>query len=246
MFSFDTLASPPPRVMAPPVEPQVLEDQPEQIVFEASSFMTPPFDASVSDQRVIGPPFVRKFMLAAVRTLRLDFNTKALFAPVTVMFAPAVKSLDEPVAVSATGPEALIAPVGDTTPPVMLTPPPLAVKVPAPEYVPETETEIEVPAVTFLANVAEPPEDDTCTDPDVEEIVALEAEVVVMFPDPDNEMPLDARKIPVGAMVDPPATEMVPAEFMVADDVNVVVGEKLMFPELVVVIAKSTDCAPPL
>jgi hypothetical protein len=47
-------------------------------------------------------------------------------------------------------------------------------------------------------------------------------------------------------MVDPPATEMVPAEFMVADDVNVVVGEKLMFPELVVVIAKSTDCAPPL
>jgi hypothetical protein len=246
MFSLLALTAPPPKVIAPPVDPQEPEDHPEQMVLVAANLIPPPFDASVSDQRVIGPAFVRKLMLAAVRTLRLDFNTKALFAPVTVMFAPAVKSLDEPVAVSATGPEALMAPVGDTTPPVMLTPPPLAVKVPAPEYVSETETEIEVPAVTFLANVAEPPEEDTCTDPDVEEIVALEAEVVVMFPDPDNEMPLDASKIPVGAMVDPPATEMVPAEFMVADDANVVVGEKLMFPELVVVIAKSTDCAPPL
>jgi hypothetical protein len=128
----------------------------------------------------------------------------------------------------------------------MLTPPPLAVRVPAPEYVPETETEIEVPAETFLANVAEPPEEVTCTDPDVEEIVALEAEVVVMSPDPDNEMSPDASKIPVGDMVDAPETERVPAEFMVADDANVVVGEKLMLPELVVDIAKATDCAPPL
>jgi hypothetical protein len=233
-------------VIAPPVEPQAPDDQPEQIVFEASILIPPPLDASVSDQRVIGPPLVRKLILAAVRTLRLDFNTRALFAPVTVTFAPAVKSLDAPVAVSATGPEALMAPVGDTTPPVMVTPPPLAVSVPTPEYVPETETEIEVPAVTFLANVAEPPEEDTSTDPDVEEIVALEAEVVVMSPDPANEMPPDASKIPVGAMVDAPATERVPAEFMVADDANVVVGKKLKFPELVVVIAKGTDCAPPL
>jgi hypothetical protein len=190
----------------------VLDDQPEQIVFEDSSSITPPLEASVSDQRVIGPPLVRKLILAAVRTLRLDFNTKALFAPVTVMFAPAVMSLDEPVAVSATGPEALIAPVGDTTPPVMLTPPPLAVRVPAPEYVPETETEIEVPADTFLANVAEPPEEETCTDPEVEEIVALEAEVVVMFPDPDSETSLDACSAPVGAMVDPPDIVMPPED----------------------------------
>jgi hypothetical protein len=159
------------------------------------------------------------------------------------MFAPAVRSLDAPVAVRVTGPEALMAPVGDTTPPVMLTPPPLAVRVPAPEYDPETE--IEVPADMFLANVAEPPEE-ICTEPDVEEIVALEAEVVVMSPDPDNEMSPDASKIPVGAMVDAPATERVPAEFMVADDANVVVGKKLMLPELVVDIAKATDCAPPL
>ena len=161
MFALSALAAPPPSVIAPPVEPQVLEDHPEQIVFEASSSITPPLDASVSDQRVIGPPLVRKLILAAVRTLRLDFNTRPLFAPVTVMFAPAVRSLDAPVAVRVTGPEALMAPVGDTTPPVMLTPPPLAVRVPAPEYVPETETEIEVPADTFLAKGAEPPEDET-------------------------------------------------------------------------------------
>jgi hypothetical protein len=99
-FTFSALAAPPPSVIAPPVEPQVLDDHPEQIVFEASSSITPPLDASVSDQRVIGPPLVRKLMLAAVRTLRLDFNTSPLFAPVTVMFAPAVRSLDAPVPVN--------------------------------------------------------------------------------------------------------------------------------------------------
>lgn len=135
-FALSALADPPPSVIAPPVEPQVLDDHPEQMVFEVSSSITPPLEASVSDQRVIGPPLVRKLMLAAVRTLRFDFKTSPLFEPVTVMFAPTVKSPDAPVAVSATEPEALMAPVGDMTPPVMLTPPPLAVRVPAPEYVP--------------------------------------------------------------------------------------------------------------
>jgi hypothetical protein len=224
-FALSALAAPPPRVMSPPVEPQVFEDHPEQMVFEASSSITPPLVASVSDQRVIGPPLVRKLMLAAVSTLRLDFNTNPLLVPVTVMFAPAVKSLDEPVAVSATGPEALMAPVGDTTPPVMLTPPPLAVRVPAPEYVPETETEIEVPAETFLANVAEPPEEETCTDPEVEEIVALEAKVVDMSPDPESETSLDACRAPVGAMVDPPDTVMPPEdEVKPPAPANVVLG----------------------
>jgi hypothetical protein len=160
----------------------------------------------------MGPAFVWKDTLAEVIMLLFDFRTIAFPSPVTVMFAPAVRSLDAPVAVRVTGPEALIAPVGDTTPPVMLTPPPLAVRVPAPEYVPETETEIEVPAETFLANVAEPPEEVTCTDPDVEEIVALEAEVVVMSPDPDSETLLDACSAPVGAMVDPPDIVMPPED----------------------------------
>jgi hypothetical protein len=136
MAALSAFAAPPPRVMAPPVESQEFEDHPEQIVFEASSLMTPPFKASVSDQRVIGPPFVRKLMLSAVRTLRLDFNTKALFAPVTVMFAPAVKSLDEPVAVSVTGPAAEIAADVVTLEPVDVTntPPADAVRV-APLFV---------------------------------------------------------------------------------------------------------------
>jgi hypothetical protein len=136
MFSLLALTAPPPKVIAPPVDPQASEDHPEQMVLVAANLIPPPFDASVSDQRVIGPPFVRKLMLSAVRTLRLDFNTKALFAPVTVMFAPAVKSLDEPVAVSVTGPAAEIAADVVTLEPVDVTntPPADAVRV-APLFV---------------------------------------------------------------------------------------------------------------
>ena len=107
MAALSAFAAPPPRVMAPPVESQEFEDHPEQIVFEASSLMTPPFDASVSDQRVIGPPFERRFTLAADKILRFDLSTKLLFDPVTVMFAPAVKSLDAPVEVRLTLPPAI-------------------------------------------------------------------------------------------------------------------------------------------
>jgi hypothetical protein len=56
---------------------------------------------------VIGPPFERRFTLAVDKILRFDLSTKLLFEPVTVMFAPAVKSLDAPVAVSATVPTAV-------------------------------------------------------------------------------------------------------------------------------------------
>jgi hypothetical protein len=135
-FALSTLAAPPPRVTAPPVEPQALEDHPEQMLFEASSSITPPLEASESDQRVIGPPLVRRLMLAAVKMLRLDFNNSPLFAPVTVMFAPKVKSLDAPVAVREAVPVELIAPVGETAPPVTVTAPPLEVNVPTPECVP--------------------------------------------------------------------------------------------------------------
>jgi hypothetical protein len=82
---------------------------------------------------VIGPPFERRFTLAVDKILRFDLSTKLLFEPVTVMFAPAVKSLDAPVAVSATVPEELIAPVGETTPPAIVVPPPLEVRVAGPE-----------------------------------------------------------------------------------------------------------------
>jgi hypothetical protein len=133
MFSFDTLASPPPRVIAPPVDSQAPEDHPEQMVLVAASRIPPPLVASVSDQIVIGPPFERRFTLAADKILCFDLSTKLLFDPVTVMFAPAVKSLDSPVAVSATGPEELIAPVGETTPPVIVVPPPFEVRVAGPE-----------------------------------------------------------------------------------------------------------------
>jgi hypothetical protein len=189
--------------MFPPVE---LMDTP------LATNMPPSFRLSESDHKVMGPAFVWKDTLAEVIMLLFDFRTIAFPSPVTVMFAPAVRSLDAPVAVRVTGPEALMAPVGDTTPPVMLTPPPLAVRVPAPEYVPETETEIEVPADTFLAKGAEPPEDETWTDPDVEEIVALEADVVVMSPDPESKTSLDACSAPVGEIVVPPDIVMPPEE----------------------------------
>jgi hypothetical protein len=126
-------AAPPPSVTAPPVDPHAPEDQPEQIVFEASSLIPPPFDASVFDHRVIGPPLVLKSTLAAERMLRFDLSTRELLAPETVMSAPAVRSLEAPVAVRATGPVALIAPVGETEVPVIVAPPALAVRVPAPE-----------------------------------------------------------------------------------------------------------------
>jgi hypothetical protein len=186
--------------MFPPVE---LMDTP------LATNMPPSFRLSESDHKVMGPAFVWKDTLAEVIMLLFDFRTIAFPSPVTVMFAPAVRSLDAPVAVRVTGPEALMAPVGDTTPPVMLTPPPLAVRVPAPEYDPETE--IEVPADMFLANVAEPPEE-ICTEPDVEEIVALEADVVVMSPDPESKTSLDACSAPVGEIVVPPDIVMPPEE----------------------------------
>jgi hypothetical protein len=123
MFSFDTLASPPPRVIAPPVDSQAPEDHPEQMVLVAASRIPPPLVASESDQIVIGPPFERRFTLAADKTLRFDLSTKLLFDPVTVMLAPAVKSLDAPLDVMVTGPVALIALEEVTDPPVMSTAP---------------------------------------------------------------------------------------------------------------------------
>jgi hypothetical protein len=126
-------AAPPPRVIAPPVEAQVFEDHPEKIELDAPRLMPPPLVASVSDQRIIGPPLVRRLRFAADKILCFDLSTKELLAPVTVTFAPAVKSLDAPVAVSATDPEELIAPVGETTPAVIVVPPPLEVSVPVPE-----------------------------------------------------------------------------------------------------------------
>jgi hypothetical protein len=133
MFAFSALAAPPPNVITPPVDPQEAEDHPEQIVLVAANRIPPPLVASLSDQMVIGPPFERRFTLAVDKILRFDLSTKLLFEPVTVMFAPAVKSLDAPVAVSATVPEELIAPVGETTPPVIVVPPPLEVRVAGPE-----------------------------------------------------------------------------------------------------------------
>jgi hypothetical protein len=105
----------------------VSDDQPEQIELEASILMPPPLDASVSDQRVIGPPFVRKATFTLVSTLRLDFSTRPWLAPDTVMFAPVVKSLEAPVDVSETAPDEFIAPVGETAAPEIVTPPPLAI-----------------------------------------------------------------------------------------------------------------------
>jgi hypothetical protein len=70
-------------------------------------------------------------MLAAVRTLRIDFKTKLLFAPLTVTFAPAVKSLDTPWVVIFTGPRAEIAAVVVTVELVEIieTPPPVELSV---------------------------------------------------------------------------------------------------------------------
>jgi hypothetical protein len=96
------------------------------------------------------------------------------------MFAPAVRSLDAPVAVRVTGPEALMAPVGDTTPPVMLTPPPLAVRVPAPEYVPETE---------MAAALTAP--DPVSTEPELEIPTSPPAEIVCVVLEKDLDVPVE-------------------------------------------------------
>jgi hypothetical protein len=85
--------------MFPPVELHVFEDQPEQMELESPSLIPPPLVASVSDQMVKGPPIVRRFTLAEVRTLRLDFRISSCPTPEIVMFAPAVKSLLAPEAV---------------------------------------------------------------------------------------------------------------------------------------------------
>ena len=110
MFEFPALGAPPPRVIAPPIEPQVSDDQPEQIELEAPSLMPPPLDASVSDQRVIGPPLVRKATFSLVSTLRFDFSTRPWLALDTVMFAPTVKSLEAPVDVRESAPDEFMAP----------------------------------------------------------------------------------------------------------------------------------------
>jgi hypothetical protein len=102
-------AAPPPSVMFPPVELHVLEDQPEQMELESPSLIPPPLVASVSDQIVKGPPIVRRFTLAEVRTLRFDFKISSSPTPEIVMLAPAVKSLVAPVADSEVDPPEVIA-----------------------------------------------------------------------------------------------------------------------------------------
>jgi hypothetical protein len=92
-------AAPPPSVMFPPVELHELEDQPEQMELESPSLIPPPLVASVSDQIVKGPPMVRRFTLAEVRTLRFDFKISSSPTPAIVMLAPTVKSLVAPEAV---------------------------------------------------------------------------------------------------------------------------------------------------
>jgi hypothetical protein len=174
---------------------------------------------------VIGPPFERRFTLAVDKILRFDLSTKLLLEPVTVMFAPAVKSLDAPVAVSATVPEELIAPVGETTPPVIVVPPPLEVRVAGPEYVPEAEIVIEVPADTFLFRVTAPPLEMICTEPVSAVIVELDTELVVMSPVPEREIAPPALNPPVGSSVEPLLIVMFPKVAVNAPaPANVVLG----------------------
>jgi hypothetical protein len=76
-----------------------------------------------------------------------------------------------------------------------------------------------------LFKVTAPPLEDTCTEPDSEVIVELEAELVVMAPVPESEMSPAAFRRPVGSRVEPLLIVMLPRVAVKAPaPANVVLG----------------------
>ena len=131
-------------------------------------------------------------------------------------------------------PRARIAPVGATdVPPLMVTVPLVAVKVPAPECAPVKEMAIESLASTFLPTVTSPPVVAISTDPPVEVSVAPVA--VVIWPEPLSTKLLTDCSAPVGSTVVPPVMLMFPLEESDPAPEKAALGVIVMFPEFVVV-----------
>jgi hypothetical protein len=92
-----------------------------------------------------------------------------------------------------------------------------------------------VAAITFLAKDKVAAVEARETDPEVDVTVALDPEVVVIFPDPEMVMLPTAWIAAVGATEVPPLRVTVPADVKVPEPTYVPDGVMVMFPEFVVV-----------
>jgi hypothetical protein len=92
-----------------------------------------------------------------------------------------------------------------------------------------------VAAITFLAKDKVAAVEARETDPEVDVTVALDPEVVVIFPDPEMVMLPTAWIAAVGATEVPPLRVTVPADVKVPEPTYVPDGVMVMLPEPVVV-----------